>query len=269
MKEVPMKMFPVLAVLFVLVGCDTQSRRSHLPDGHPCASVSDDKYTECLERQESLKTLDTIDDRPNKPVPSASASAASPSATPSTTPSPAKPSDTPELPVFDPRPPPKVDPPFPPGVSFQAQPTAVTADFLPVGDNGCMPHQSLSIYNDSDRFMEVSGDDLRPCGDGNLVPIFVSQGNGSTRIARVIPPGERGTYYFYPWRSVLGQTVTTNGRKEYTIRVFDAGSIKGLTPETPAAQIIVMRDYVTTPFSENWWKRHVSDHKIAEAIAMK
>jgi hypothetical protein len=187
---------------------------------------------------------------------------------PATKPRP-KPSDTPELPVFDPQPPPKVNPPFPPGMPTSTNDMFVTPDFLPIGDKGGMPGHSLSIHNDSNKFVEVTGDDLRPCGDGNLVAIYISQANGSVRIAYVIPPDEIGTYYFYPWRDVAGVPVTTNGRKNYTIRVFDAGSIKGLSAATPAAQIVVIRDHVTTPFSANWWKRIVDNHDIDAAIAMK
>src|SRR5689334_16799662 len=89
-------------------GCDMQSRRANLPSNHPCFGKEGQEELECLEHTEALKGLDKIDDRPNKPAP----------ATTSTTeikPDPTKPGDTPELPVWNPLPPPKVDP-NPPGV---------------------------------------------------------------------------------------------------------------------------------------------------------
>ncbi|MEO5927719.1 MAG: hypothetical protein ABIO72_03280 [Patescibacteria group bacterium] len=264
-----MKKFSVLIVVIVsfltLIGCDMQSRRSELPKNNPCYGKEDEwEEKQCLK---ALKRLEgTSDTEQDASVPT------TPSTAPATTSQPPKPSDMPELPVVDPQPQPRVSP-TPPGVpnaSRGSNPTPyVTADFLPVGDSGCMPFQSLSIHNNSNKFMEVKGDDLRPCGDGNLVQIHVSQGNGSTRGANVIPPGEIGTYYFYPWRDVGGQTVTTNGQKNYTIRVFDAGSVKGRSPATPAAQIIALKSFVVTPFADNWWRRYVTNSDIETAIAMR
>lgn len=271
--------FLVLVFLFVLVGCASQSNVNS--PGTACADVPNDKYLECLSKQGPATEPAAVQKTPvdGQPVitetaPTDPATPPPPKATP-----PAKkklqpkPSDMPEPPVFDPRPPPKVNPPFPPGMPTSADDMFVTPDFLPVGDNGCMPKQNLSVHNDSSFYIEVTGKDLRPCGDGgSLIPLIVSQDNGSTRIAYVIPPDEIGMYYFYPKRTVPGtdQTVTTNGKKYYTIRTFDTGSVKGLLTAMSSDQDVVVHEFVMTPIVGGiWWRYYFTEDKIATAKAMK
>lgn len=176
--------------------------------------------------------------------------------------------DMPELPV-DPVPPAKRPDPYPPGASVAPQRRqTVTAEFLPNGDEGCMPGWNLSIPNDSSSYLEVVGTDLRICDGEGVVEIFVSTPNGGTRTAYVIPPGATGTYYFYPWRDAGGKPVSTKGKKWYTVIAYDAGSIRGLSPATPAAKLLTMKQSVEVPHPGVWWKNTITDQRIAEYRAM-
>lgn len=266
LEDPTMKKSLVLTIAFIVTfttGCELESRRANVPVGHPCYNKEGDAAFDCLENQEAQKNLKKIDDRPNAPKES-DVPATTDSAAPDV-----KPSDVPELPVWNPLPPPRV-PPNPPGVSRTSATTNmfVTADMLPQGDNGCMPGQNVSLHNNSKKryFMELSADGLRPCGDANyngLVPIYGGQGNGSQYVPMVIPPGKNiGAFYFYPWRSEGGMTVSTNGEKHFTIRVYDAGSLKGLTPATPAAPVVILHGVMSPPFDDIWWKLEVSDEDI-------
>jgi hypothetical protein len=176
--------------------------------------------------------------------------------------------DMPELPV-DPVPPTKRPDPYPPGASTAPQRRqTVTAEFLPNGDEGCMPGWNLSIPNDSSSYLEVVGTDLRICDGEGVVEIFVSTPNGGTRTAYVIPPGVTGTYYFYPWRDAGGKPVSTKGKKSYTVNAYDAGSVRGLSPATPAAKLVAMKQSVEVPHVGVWWKNTITDQRIAEYRAM-
>jgi hypothetical protein len=169
--------------------------------------------------------------------------------------------DMPELPV---EPPPRrpLPDPYPPGGAPNV-PT-VQAEFLPNGDDGCMPGWNLSVPNNSTKYLEVVGTDLRLCGGEGVVEIFVSTPNGGIRSAYVIPPDVTGKYYFYPWRDVGGTPVSTKGKKEYTINVYEAGSIQGIHPVTPSVKLVAMKLFVTVPHDGVWWRNPITDQKIKE-----
>lgn len=138
--------------------------------------------------------------------------------------------------------------------------------FVPMGGT-CGPGRTLRIVNQTGYFMEVRGDDLHVCGDGGLALVWVAAANPyagpDPRPALVIPPHGSGLYYFYPYRSLPnGYPVTTNGRKEYEVDVYDAGGAIGLSPNMPAAHVTTLRQYLRVPFDGNVWRNAITAFNV-------
>ena len=130
-------------------------------------------------------------------------------------------------------------------------PSRMAGAILPVGGS-CGPGRTMEIENRTGYLMEVRGDDLHPCGDGGLAPVWVASANpyaGGIRQALVIPPHSSGLYYFYPYRQAGGYPVTTNGRKKYTLDVYDAGGPMGMSQDMPAAYVTTLRSWARVPFT--------------------
>jgi hypothetical protein len=129
----------------------------------------------------------------------------------------------------------------------------MAAGFAPVGGS-CGSGRTMEIDNRTGYLMEVRGDDLQPCGDGGLAPVWVASANpyaatGGIRQALVIPPHSSGRFYFYPFRQAGGFPVTTNGRKDYTADVYDAGGPMGMSPDMPAAYVTTLKSWARVPFT--------------------
>lgn len=250
-----------LVVFVLLSACTVESPRSSRAAHNACAKFENEGeeiYAECLKKikqkqVERRKSKRAVTEAPATPIEGGEDFR--------------DPDYMPEPPAELKQPRPPIPDRYPPGARQQRQP--VSMDFAPNGDEGCMPGQNLSIPNESQYYLEVGGTDLRHCGGEGIVKIWVSLPNGGKRIANVIPPGATGTYYFYPWREVNGEIVSTNGRKEYTVKVFDAGSIKGLSASTPAAHIATIKQFVVTPLTSTWWKNPFTNRGIEEARALQ
>jgi len=120
-------------------------------------------------------------------------------------------------------------------------PVPVMLTYAPQGDGGCLPGNNLSIRNKGSYYLEVRGDNLRPCGSGNLTAITVSQPNGAPRVAMVVPPGAKGLFYFYPHRDANGIPVPIASVQDYEVGFYRSGGLYGLQPATPSKKDYLCR----------------------------
>jgi hypothetical protein len=210
--------FIIVTISFVLgCGVTLPPRASNLPAGHRCLKYIGEAYVACLEKEQLLKELLPEDERKKF-----------------------DPSDQFQPPAARPEPPiPSAFPPNPAGALMAPAPVPVMLTYAPQGDGGCLPGNNLSIRNKGSYYLEVRGDNLRPCGSGNLTAITVSQPNGATRVAMVVPPGAKGLFYFYPHRDANGIPVQIASVQEYNVSFYRSGGLNGLQSATPSK-----KDYV-------------------------